>query len=981
MSGALAYRETSQTNGEQGSGEAGDRTVALFEALSRKIDQIAEARQDGPSDAALQTFLYRLESAISPKAAPTGAPDDTAFDSLRRSQEALADRLMRMEMDGGDGRSLDAMKTLEAALGRLSDHVAESNRATFQRMDAMEAQVEGRITGMASQNDGLNQRIERMASGVDGIEETVRRLNDRLARSEGATNDAIRGLEESFNRFDTRIDEVARAGSMETARELRTLFDKRADALTSDLARMVTESRSEMALELEGALRTLKGDSIDRAVLDVNQRILATERRHQTTIDEMTRQIAMMAETLDGRMRNLEGRNDDAAASAVREELQKVWDQIEDRLRTVETAQSEGFTRIGAKVGEIADQLDAKLQASEERSADAIGRMGEMVADRLVESERRQSSKLDEALNAMSARVEASEERTAQRLSPLERALQGFGERLGSVEDLSGVPASARRETFVAPPPAPVPAPAAVSAPAPAPATTVEHDPLFSSFDDLPAEPAPAARPTPRVGSVDPLDALLDDSRRELGDIDDAPPSTFGRRDGQARASSMDDAALFGSEDVAAAPLAGWTPDAPPSPASTSQGAEPDYLAAARAAAKGGVGGQIGRGPVAKEKTRKEKPPKTARVDDGERRGVGKAVPLAVAGALVMGVAGAGYVLLNRGEAPVAAKVPPETDGATAALPPIADPLPDPLAETVPAEREVLAETTAQTGEVAAPTEATVPVGATADAAPVPAAPPVPSKAQPTAPPPRAAVSPPPATSRAEARVPVSPPQAAPPAARPTATPTSQPTAARRGMTLEQAASAGEPAATYELGLQRLASGDTNLGVNLIRRSANQGFPAAQYRLAKLHEKGEGVAREVGEARKWTERSAVSGNRKAMHDLGVFYANGEGVAASMPTAAEWFRKAAELGLADSQFNMGELYEKGLGVTANRGEAFYWFRIAARNGDQDAAARAEQISRTLSPEDLARQTRRADAFRPRPLDPRANGTWERPWAGQ
>ena len=40
-----------------------------------------------------------------------------------------------------------------------------------------------------------------------------------------------------------------------------------------------------------------------------------------------------------------------------------------------------------------------------------------------------------------------------------------------------------------------------------------------------------------------------------------------------------------------------------------------------------------------------------------------------------------------------------------------------------------------------------------------------------------------------------------------------------------------------------------------MKRSAEAGEPAAQYRLGKLHEKGLGVPRDFAQARKWTEVS------------------------------------------------------------------------------------------------------------------------------
>lgn len=200
------------------------------------------------------------------------------------------------------------------------------------------------------------------------------------------------------------------------------------------------------------------------------------------------------------------------------------------------------------------------------------------------------------------------------------------------------------------------------------------------------------------------------------------------------------------------------------------------------------------------------------------------------------------------------------------------------------------------------------------------------------------------------------------------------------GVTLEQAAASGDAVAQFQMGLQRLRDGDAMMGASLIRKAASQGLAAAQYRLAKLHERGEGVAKDLTEARRWTERAAFAGNRKAMHDLAVYYAEGEGVQQSYAAAVEWFRKAAEFGLADSQYNLAVLFSEGQGVTRNEAEALYWFRVAANNGDADAARKVAEMQRRLRPGDVTAAVTRADAFRARTANPRANGEFgPLPWA--
>jgi localization factor PodJL len=207
---------------------------------------------------------------------------------------------------------------------------------------------------------------------------------------------------------------------------------------------------------------------------------------------------------------------------------------------------------------------------------------------------------------------------------------------------------------------------------------------------------------------------------------------------------------------------------------------------------------------------------------------------------------------------------------------------------------------------------------------------------------------------------------------------------APRNVTLEQAAQAGDLTAQYELALQRLGSGRTQEGVTLLRRAADRGFPMAQYRLAKLYERGEGVQADLAVARQWTERAAGAGNRRAMHDLGVYFARGEGAPLDEAAAFRWFRQAAELGVADSQYNLGVLYQQGRGVNASASEALFWFLVAARQGDQDAGARATALEGQLQPIQIEQARARAQAFRPRAASAVANGefgarAWARPGA--
>ena len=82
--------------------------------------------------------------------------------------------------------------------------------------------------------------------------------------------------------------------------------------------------------------------------------------------------------------------------------------------------------------------------------------------------------------------------------------------------------------------------------------------------------------------------------------------------------------------------------------------------------------------------------------------------------------------------------------------------------------------------------------------------------------------------------------------------------------------------------------------VRWLERGANAGFAPAQFRLAGLNEKGEGVKKDIQAARKLYLAAAEKGHAKAMHNLAVLYAEGVDGKPDYKIAAQWFRKAARM---------------------------------------------------------------------------------------
>jgi localization factor PodJL len=192
---------------------------------------------------------------------------------------------------------------------------------------------------------------------------------------------------------------------------------------------------------------------------------------------------------------------------------------------------------------------------------------------------------------------------------------------------------------------------------------------------------------------------------------------------------------------------------------------------------------------------------------------------------------------------------------------------------------------------------------------------------------------------------------------------------------LRDAAASGKPEALYEIA-SRYAEG-RGVAVNMgeaakwYEHAAERGLAPAQYRIGNLYEKGMGVERDLSKAKMWYRLAADQGNANAMHNLGVLFAIGVDGAADNSSAAQWFQEAADLGVTDSQFNLGILAAKGAGVPLDLIEAHKWFDIVARTGDTDAAAKRDEVAKTLSPEDLTEAQGRAKLWTAREGNPMAN----------
>jgi uncharacterized protein len=192
----------------------------------------------------------------------------------------------------------------------------------------------------------------------------------------------------------------------------------------------------------------------------------------------------------------------------------------------------------------------------------------------------------------------------------------------------------------------------------------------------------------------------------------------------------------------------------------------------------------------------------------------------------------------------------------------------------------------------------------------------------------------------------------------------------------QQAAEQGNAEAQYHLA-RMYARGegvpqDSAEVVKRLRLAAEQGDAQVQYNLGNLlgflFANGLGVARNDAEAVKWYRLAAARGNAQAQTNLGRIYYQGQGVGRDYTEAAKWYRLAAEQRYPEAQFSLGRMYAKGEGMTRDYVQAHLWFSLVAsrvpRGEMHDRAANGrDMVALRMTPAQLAEARRLAREWTP------------------
>ena len=162
--------------------------------------------------------------------------------------------------------------------------------------------------------------------------------------------------------------------------------------------------------------------------------------------------------------------------------------------------------------------------------------------------------------------------------------------------------------------------------------------------------------------------------------------------------------------------------------------------------------------------------------------------------------------------------------------------------------------------------------------------------------------------------------------------------------------------------IYNLAKTNDLQAMQVLIEDAENGIAEAQFFLASMYAKGQGVPQNYQEAVKWYSQlakkqgtnqeetdfyynwrksnipqvlkfltnDAENGIAKAQNNLGMIYAHGQYVPQDDQQAFKWYRLAAEQGSFRAQYNLGEMYVEGRGVPKDEEKAIKWLRLYLEN---------------------------------------------------
>ena len=362
-----------------------ERVAGAMDDLARRIE-VAEARAAEAIrevDGRVRAALGRIESAERDKVAVASRFEGLA-DEIGGGHSKLVERVQQLEREAAGPRSVEALRSLETALGKVANHLYEADSRSRQRMADVEVKLE---------------RVADPAALQGMIDQVVAQAGERLGMAESRTAETLASLQTSFAALDARLSPI------ETADPAGRL-----EQLAASLTQRMENARVEMAEKLRAAADG-RFERVERKLGELGDHVAKAEKASAEAIEKMGREVVQVADAMTRRMGEVEARGAQAVQQ-VSTDLARVSATVDQRLAQTERTQAEALTRLSGEVGKITERLSERIGAAERRSASAVDDVAEQVARITERFNQRQERTSDD----LAERIRQSEERTARLL-------------------------------------------------------------------------------------------------------------------------------------------------------------------------------------------------------------------------------------------------------------------------------------------------------------------------------------------------------------------------------------------------------------------------------------------------------------------------------------------------------------------------------------------------------------------------------------
>ena len=128
--------------------------------------------------------------------------------------------------------------------------------------------------------------------------------------------------------------------------------------------------------------------------------------------------------------------------------------------------------------------------------------------------------------------------------------------------------------------------------------------------------------------------------------------------------------------------------------------------------------------------------------------------------------------------------------------------------------------------------------------------------------------------------------------------------------------------------------------------------PVAAYEEGLKLYQSDDTTRDYAQAAKLFQQAADAGHANAQYCLAVLYAKGQGVPKDSAAALKWYRESALNGCVGAAMALGDLFSDGIKVEPDSLSAFVWYSVAAAHGHKVAPTLRDSQKRKLTPKQVA-----------------------------